>query len=224
MQEVRVFFSKTGNVKYISHLDLYRSMLRAVKRARLPVWYTQGFNPQPYIAFTLPLSLGIEGENESMDMRLEGEMSCEELKAALSKVMPEGLSIINVRPVKDAAKTIRYASYRLELEFLSAADAKAFYETALEVIEKGELIAEKPAKKGKGKTLKEVNIVEHVQRFEAKIDNNYVLIEATLSAGSTANLNPFLLSEALEAQSGIEIAAADIIRKQLFKADLSPFE
>ncbi len=51
MREVRLRFSKTGRLKYISHLDINRAMSRALKRAQIPLWYTEGFNPHPYITF-----------------------------------------------------------------------------------------------------------------------------------------------------------------------------
>ena len=57
MREVRLRFSKTGRLKYISHLDINRAMSRALKRAQIPLWYTEGFNPHPYMSFSLPLSL-----------------------------------------------------------------------------------------------------------------------------------------------------------------------
>ena len=57
MIDKRIRFTKTGEAKYISHLDLYRFMLRALKRAKLPVWHTEGFNPHVYVTFALPLSL-----------------------------------------------------------------------------------------------------------------------------------------------------------------------
>lgn len=51
MREVRLRFSKTGRLKYISHLDINRVMSRALKRAGIPLWYTEGFNPHPYMSF-----------------------------------------------------------------------------------------------------------------------------------------------------------------------------
>ena len=68
MQNVRVFFEKTGMTKYISHLDLMRCMTRAIKRAAIPAWYTEGFNPHLFITFALPLTLGVESLCESMDI------------------------------------------------------------------------------------------------------------------------------------------------------------
>ena len=56
MINIRVFYHKTSRAKYISHLDIMRCMQRAVVRAGLPVWYTEGFNPHIYLTFSLPLS------------------------------------------------------------------------------------------------------------------------------------------------------------------------
>lgn len=75
---VRVTFRKLGRARYISHLDVNRTMTRALRRAGLPVWYTEGFNRHPYLTFASPLSLGFEGERETMDIRLEGEMPLDE--------------------------------------------------------------------------------------------------------------------------------------------------
>ncbi len=71
MTTVRVWFTKTGEAAYISLLDLQRVMQRALKRARLPVWYTQGFNPHIYMTFAAPLALGQESLVESLDCKME---------------------------------------------------------------------------------------------------------------------------------------------------------
>ena len=49
MREVRLRFSKQGRLKYISHLDINRALSRAFKRAAVPMWYTEGYNPHPHI-------------------------------------------------------------------------------------------------------------------------------------------------------------------------------
>jgi uncharacterized protein (DUF2344 family) len=87
MRNVRIYFSKTGDAKYISHLDLMRCMMRAVSRAGIPISYTEGFNPRPYMNFAMPLSLGIEGLREILDIRVEDEMTDAELKSALEQVL-----------------------------------------------------------------------------------------------------------------------------------------
>ena len=57
-------------MRFISHLDMTRFMSRTIRRAELPVWYTEGFNPHLYMTFALPLSLGFESDYEVVDIRL----------------------------------------------------------------------------------------------------------------------------------------------------------
>ena len=73
MQNVRMVFAKEGLAVFISHLDLLRCVSRALARACIPVKYTQGFNPQPYLIFSPPLSLGYAGYAELCDFSLEDD-------------------------------------------------------------------------------------------------------------------------------------------------------
>ncbi len=61
---IRLKFKKTGNLQYISHLDLVRTMHKVIVRADLPLWYTEGFNPKPKMIFAAPLSIGTESLSE----------------------------------------------------------------------------------------------------------------------------------------------------------------
>ena len=70
LKSVRLFYTKHGRMRFISHLDMTRFMARVIRRAELPVWYTEGFNPHLYMTFALPLSLGFESEYEAVDIRL----------------------------------------------------------------------------------------------------------------------------------------------------------
>ena len=91
MREVRLRFSKTDRCKYISHLDINRCMARALSRAKIPLWYTEGFNPHPYMSFSLPLSLGVESFCESVDLRIVGDITNQEIKDNLNEMLPEGI-------------------------------------------------------------------------------------------------------------------------------------
>ena len=84
MRAVRIWFTKLSRLQYISHLDMNRLMTRVVKRADIPIWYTEGFNPHPYITFLLPLSLFVQSECEIMDIKLtDDEISFEEVARKL---------------------------------------------------------------------------------------------------------------------------------------------
>ena len=117
MREVRLRFSKTGRLKYISHLDINRAMSRALKRAGIPLWYTEDFNPHPYMSFSLPLSLGVESLCESVDLRITGEITNKEIKDRLNSVLPEDLKIVDVYDDFRDNSEIVYSDYVYKFEF-----------------------------------------------------------------------------------------------------------
>ncbi len=94
----RVGFSKTSKMRYLSHLELSRTIARAVRRAGLPVRYSRGFHPMPKMAFLNPLPVGIASLDEYMDMELEAaHLSEEEIKERLDHTLPDGIRVGSVR-------------------------------------------------------------------------------------------------------------------------------
>ena len=108
---LRVRFSKTGMLKYISHLDLLRTVQSALIRARIPVWYTEGFNPHQKLVFALPLSLGTESVCELLDVRLTHAVDPEEAKEALDRASPPGLRALEAYPAENKFTGICWAQY-----------------------------------------------------------------------------------------------------------------
>jgi len=82
---LRVRFRKVGKLQYISHLDLVRTMHKIIVRAKLPLWYTEGFNPKPKMVFAAPLSIGTESLCEYMDLRLTERMDTAEALRRLNE-------------------------------------------------------------------------------------------------------------------------------------------
>ena len=138
MREVRLRFSKTGRLKYISHLDINRAMSRALKRAGIPLWYTEGFNPHPYMSFSLPLSLGVESLCESVDLRITGEITNKEIKDRLNSVLPEDLKIVDVYDDFRDNSEIVYSDYVYKFEF---ADNDLALEKIKNVLSSDEILA-----------------------------------------------------------------------------------
>ena len=116
MKHVRIWFSKTGTAKYISHLDLNRCMSRAVHKAKLPLWYTEGFHPHAFLTFALPLSLGAEGLRESMDIKMEEDLCPEEIRDRLNAALPPDIRVLDVTEPVMKPGQIAWASYLVELE------------------------------------------------------------------------------------------------------------
>jgi radical SAM-linked protein len=90
---VRILFAKTESMRWIGHLDLHRAWERLARRARLPLAYTAGYHPHPRIQIGSALPLGVTGENELVDLWLEGEMPAEEVDRALAAHAPPGLAV-----------------------------------------------------------------------------------------------------------------------------------
>jgi radical SAM-linked protein len=124
-RRVRIVFRKGEVVKYISNLDLLRAWERILRRARLPLAYTQGFNPHPRITIAMPLAVGCSGENEVLDVLLDREDEdvpdlARRVRDALEPAMPPGLSVVSVTevPRRDPALATLFeqAHYRIALE------------------------------------------------------------------------------------------------------------
>ncbi|MBQ6266953.1 MAG: DUF2344 domain-containing protein [Clostridia bacterium] len=218
MRSVRLWYKKSGLAIYTSHLDMNRCFTRAVRRARIPLWYTEGFNPHPYMTFLLPLPLGQTGLCEPIDLRIEGEITDEEIRARMNAALPEGLEIVAVTAPVQKANEIAAADYTITLTFASAGEAEGFAAGAAAVMESGELNAEKRSKRG----VKTVNLCTLVRRFSCAAADCTVQIAATLAAGSTVNLNAELLVQALLSEFAAAAQFA-VTRTALLCADLTAF-
>jgi radical SAM-linked protein len=130
-RRVRIVFRKGEEVKYISNLDLLRAWERLLRRARLPLAYTQGFNPHPRITIAMPLAVGCSGESEVLDVLLDvGAEDDPDLartvQDALQPAMPRGISIVSVRKVPRRAPALatlfHHARYQITFEGVERAE------------------------------------------------------------------------------------------------------
>ena len=80
-------------MKYISHLDLMRLFMRAMRRAGLPIKITEGFNPHPKLSIKRALKLGIESDNEEASIVLRELVRSEDFKEKLQQQLPQGIEI-----------------------------------------------------------------------------------------------------------------------------------
>jgi radical SAM-linked protein len=96
MYRINFIFAKKGTMRFISHLDLMRLFMRAVRRARLPIKMTEGFSPHPKISLKRALRLGTESEDEEASFVLREPVSADDFKQRLQEQLPEGIIIKNV--------------------------------------------------------------------------------------------------------------------------------
>ena len=194
MREVRLRFSKTGQAKYISHLDTNRVFSRAFARAKINLWYTQGFNPRPYMSFSLPLSLGVESYCENVDIRIIDDLTDEEIKVRVNDSLPLGIRIIDVYDDFMDCHDIVYSDYVYKFEFK---DNELALEKIKAVLESDAIMAQKKAKQGKRRVLKETDIKQFIVKYNISIRDDNIILNIRLLAGPDKNLNPTLLFDTI---------------------------
>jgi len=188
MKTIRFWFTKTGRLKFISHLDVNRTMYRLIKLAELPVLFSNGFNPRPQITFALPLSLGVESLCEVMDMKVDDSVTPEEAMRRLSAVMPEGMTVLRAAEAVNDPKLIVHASYRLTF---ADADAQTLCDRFAQFWAQPEITVIKKNKSGEHP----VDLKQHISVNRTAVENGCFTVDITLPAGVSVNLNPSLLTD-----------------------------
>ena len=215
---IRLRFTKTGPIRFISHLDLTRAFHRALARAEVPIRFSEGFSPHPRFTFALPLSVGTESRCEAADFHLAfgADMTPEEIRERLRGQLPAGIEITSCALAEGKLTEIACARYEVTLP-KTAPDLIPAIETAL----KGELFIEKKNKKGKMVT-KEIS--QGIHAFETAPDGDGVTLLLTLGAGGKNVLGPDAVLQALEsAVPGFDKTGRRTTRLALLREDGSEF-
>ena len=203
MQRIRIKFKKGLEVKFISHLDIIRTFERAIRRAELPVAFSQGFNPRMRISWGPPLSIGIESDCEMSDLYLESLMDQKKTIESLNQTLPSGLKILEAKLIdlKEPSldSSINRAEYLVEIDAENPNGTKLQIDNILkrekiEVKKKDKIINKKPM-------LYELSLVD---------GHN---IKMVLQVGGKGTLKP---KEILDLIDGIEVKS--IKRVGLFVA------
>lgn len=218
--DVRMSFEKTGMAKFISHLDTVRCITRSMKRANVPIWFTEGFNPHAFLTFAMPLSLGFESLCETVDFRLMEEMDLEELAKKINDALPVDITVKEIYVYETSPNDIRWAEYKI---IFNNPD-KILLNTAEKTLSSDEIIVEKKAKQGRKKVNKEVNIKEHIKSFELSEDDGKLILKTILSSGTSININPMLLIGALVKDTETDEQDVDIIKIESYTENMEVFK
>ena len=125
-------FEKGETLRYIGHLDLMRTVQRALRRSGLPIKYSNGFNPHVRLSFAAPLSVGVVGRRELMEVPVEDGLTPEQFQTAFNAVSPDCLQVVYARCISDEFPTLMSlvagSRYTIRLFASEAADkvAQAF--------------------------------------------------------------------------------------------------
>ena len=196
---VRIKFEKMNVLKFISHLDVTRTMKTALTRAGIPVWYTEGFNPHPKISFGYPLSIGTESVCEFLDMRIEREISMADIISQLNCELTDEMYVYDAYEAKTDANDVAFADYTVKICTTGGGPAMAGKIAA--VLARDEVFMTKKTKSGE----KEINIIELIDSCKVGWcdESREIVMDLRLATGSARNLNPELLISALKRELGI---------------------
>lgn len=117
---LRITFASDDSVKYVGHLDMARTWERAIRRAALPLAYTQGFNPQPRIQFAAALPVGFTADADVIDVYLNEVLPPDEVLSRLAAALPPGIHLLSAgavaREVPSLQSQLAAARYQVEVE------------------------------------------------------------------------------------------------------------
>ena len=213
--KVRVKFEKTEGMRFVGHLDLMRFFQKAIRRANIPIKYSEGFSPHQIMSFGAPLSMGVAGLGEYMDIELldDKKISSAEGVKRLNDVMCPGMKVTKFLQIPDDSKTA--------MALMDTADFKAEFkekvsqediENAIErLLLKDSILLTKVSKKKKKnkfgrfeevETSATVDIKPYIYKLEA-IENGVFM---HLSQGSSNNIKPAFVMDLL-AEEGLLAAS-----------------
>ena len=201
---VRFRFKKQGSLQYISHLDLVRTMHKVIVRAKLPLWYTEGFNPKPKMIFAAPLSIGTESVCEFMDIRMNEYIDPAEAMARINANMTSEMQITEAYYPESKFTDLKWMSYRITVSTLGLDD---------ELVDRCNSFLSAPSievqKKNSDKT---TDIRPLIRSASAVKDSDLMVINAVLSADPSSFLNPEYVIKALRDGCGI-LSSPDLTKE-----------
>ncbi len=208
--DVRAVFEKTGAAVYFSHLDLIRTVSRALRRCGLDIWMTEGFTPRPHLVFTPPLSLGYQSLCEIMDFRLNKGASLD--KDAFFSAFPAALKIRDLYIPQRKLKEIAFAGY--DISFACSAsgnDISSLFSKPVNVIKK--------TKRSQQLT----DITKFIKHLDLSEFDGIINMSVILSCSAVESLSPSYLLSAMT-QNGFELQNAAICRTAFYDSQLNIFK
>ena len=188
-------FTKEENIKFISHLDVLKTIQKNIRRAELPIEYSKGFNPHMSTSIAQPLSVGVYSCGEYMDMVLDREMDEKEIIDRLNSTAPSGIKYLSAlaipyvegeKKVPQAMAMIDAARYTIKVKY---SDVSNLEKEMNELLSKEEWNTIKKSKKGE----REVNLKSLIKELNFWIKDEALVLNTLISTGSREHLSADLL-------------------------------
>lgn len=217
MSKYALRFTKTGPVRFTSHLDLLRMFKRAFRRTGIPVSYSQGFNPHPRMGFCQPLSLGYSGLGEYIEFQTDSDAGRAAWLDMLQKGLPDGIKLLGIGIIGDGQKSMAASCFAADYDIVFDVPYKLkdFDDILTRFMSQDAIMVSKKTKGGK---MTEVDIEPKIRSLKASDKDGKLMLEATLDSGSSSNLSPELLIKAFcdYALPFVERYEIDVTRNTLY--------
>lgn len=199
----RIKLTKTGILKYFSHLDWQNTFFKALSRTDLDIVYSLGYNPSMKVSMGIALPLFAESECELVDIELFDNLSLEDLKLKLEKVLPEQSKIISIVKIGKNAPAIditaQWAEYKIDIFNKSLYDFETLRYNTDKVLSSKEIFIEKKNKKG---LIKKTDVKQSIKSYRFENNSLYIVLKTGQSA---------INKEDGTVESGIPALRADVL-------------
>ena len=213
--KIRIEFSKLKGVRYISHLELMDTIRRAVRRAKLPGKYTQGYNPHLVLSLGQPLAVGMIGKGEFFDLDLKEKIDEKEIVKRLNKSLPKYIRIKEGRYVPEKVKSLQAivdtAIYSIDFSYdKNKLDDEEILDS-LKSKNEIEII-----RKRRNKEDRKLDLQPMI--YDIELDDNSSVWYFTVSTGSSGNVRPSELIRALNERFDLikEVPLVNVIREGMY--------
>ena len=201
-------------MKFVSHLDMNRFMSRIISKAKIPVWFTEGFNRHAYLNFAVPLSLGYEGVYEILDIKItDDNYPLSDVLTALQSVTVPDIEFFAVEEAVMNMKHIGFAEFEIVFDEIDEPKTNKINE----FFAKNSIFCQKATKKG---GTKEIDIAPLIKKYSLG-GNKLTLV---LTAGNENNLNPSLVMQTLFEQAEIEPVYYQVTRTMIYNSQMEQFK
>lgn len=225
----RIKLTKTGILKYFSHLDWQNTFFKALSRTDLNIVFSLGYNPSMKVSMGIALPLFAESECELVDLELFDNLTPDELKQKLEKVLPEQAKIISIVKIDKSTKAIdmtaQWAEYKIDVFNKTLYDFETLRYNTDRVLSSEEIFIEKKNKKG---LLKKTDIKQSIKSYRFEDESLFIVLKTGQSAITKKDGTVEAGIPALRADVLMNLIAPDVIfnikRTQFFDEDLKELQ
>jgi radical SAM-linked protein len=220
-QRLRIHFTRDETLKFIGHLDMARTWQRIARRAKLPLAYSEGFNPQPRLTFAAALQVGCTSDHEELDMVLSPACVIADVKVQLERALPAGMKVISIveLPLNAPALQMQLIATEFEITVEGAATIGLLKERVPQFLAATEVMRERRGKPYNLRPLVQTLTIEPAHALSAEQGRagraDRVVIRSRLQATQEGTGRPDELAAAL----GLDPATVHIKRTQLIFLD-----